>query len=146
MNNKFVTVFVSGVLVVGGISACTAPVAAQTSNITGSIQVQPGTSAQDLVGMAQISREDAVAAAQQAVGATNSPTDVELEVENGFLVWEVEFPGQEVVVDAGTGEVLLIEAEEAEGADDDDAGETEGPGEVEDDDVGEAEGAGEGNN
>ena len=102
----------------------------QEANIVGTVEVPLGTRlTSDLLDLATVTEADAVAAAQQALGVADAPAEVELEVENGYLVWEVEFPGQEVVVDAG-GEVLLIENEE-EGADDD-AGEDEGPGEDDD--------------
>ena len=69
---------------------------------------------------AEIDRSAAEKAALDAV--SGEVRDVELENENGFVVYEVEVAGQdgklrEVVVDAGNGRVLdqEIEAEEGEG-------------------------------
>ncbi len=56
--------------------------------------------------LAKVTRDQAVAAAQQALGTQAAPTKVQLGVENGYLVWEVVIGDQEVKVDAGTGQVL----------------------------------------
>ncbi|MEZ0321413.1 MAG: PepSY domain-containing protein [Thermus sp.] len=56
--------------------------------------------------LAKVTAEEAVKAAQQALGTTAAPTRVSLGNENGYLVWEVVLAGQEVKVDAGTGKVL----------------------------------------
>ncbi|WP_243094686.1 PepSY domain-containing protein [Thermus thalpophilus] len=65
--------------------------------------------------LAKVTAEEAVKAAQQALGTTAAPTQVSLGNENGYLVWEVVLAGQEVKVDAGTGKVLHREAVGSEG-------------------------------
>ena len=131
MNKRTLALFVSASLLFGSLVACSstgalAQTTSQDSSIVGTIEVPLGTRLmRDLLDLATVTEADAVAAAQQALGVTDAPSEVELEVENGYLVWEVEFPDQEVVVDAGSGEALLVESEAAEGADDDTG---EGPG------------------
>ena len=53
---------------------------------------------------------EAIAAAQQVV--SGDLQEVELERENGMLIFEVEISGQEVVIDAATGASLGVEAED----------------------------------
>ena len=59
---------------------------------------------ESLQSLAKITLEQAKQAAEEAVGGTAS--SVELEVENGSLVYQVEIGQTDVVVDAGNGEVL----------------------------------------
>ncbi len=59
--------------------------------------------------LATITEDEAVAAAQAEVPGTVD--EVELDNENGSLVYEVKIGGQEVKVDAGNGAVLHIEAD-----------------------------------
>ena len=119
MTRKLTTILMSAVLLVGGLITYTAAqTTPQEESITGSVKVPRGTRlSQDLADLAQVSQQEAVTAAQEALGIPDSPTEAELEVENGYLVWEVEFADREVVVDAGSGEVLLIELEEDENED-----------------------------
>lgn len=70
-----------------------------------------------LASQAKITSDQAKEAAQAEVPGT--VTKVELDNENGYLVYSVEVGGKDVKVDAGTGKVLHIEA-------DDDAGEQQG--------------------
>jgi hypothetical protein len=94
-----------------GAQTATTPVA-ECGPITGTISVPDDDVAPITPDMARVSEDDARAAAQRAVpGAT--VTDVDLEEEDGFLVYEadlwrdgVEF---DVTVDAGSGEVLCTE-------------------------------------
>lgn len=125
MNQKLVAVIALAALVLAGVGA-TVVVAQNDSDdasIAGTVKLPLGSRLGDLTDLASITRNEAIAAAQGELSATTDPSDVELEVENGFLVWEIEVAGQEVVVDAGSGEVLLIESEEAD--DDDDETEDE---------------------
>lgn len=62
-----------------------------------------------LQALAKITLEQAKQAAEAAIGGTAS--SVELEAEDGSLVYEVEIGQTEVVVDAGNGEILYIEEE-----------------------------------
>lgn len=72
-------------------------------------------------GLEKLTTIDRAAAEEAALGAVPGEVrEVELENENGFVVYEVEVAGddgrlQEVVVDAGNGEVLGQEVEEKEG-------------------------------
>ena len=63
-----------------------------------------------LQSLAKITLEQAKQAAEEAVGGTAS--SVELEVEDGSLVYEVEIGQTEAIVDAGNGEVLYTESED----------------------------------
>lgn len=88
---------------------------AQSPSYRGSIPVQEnlqgeGNEAQAYQALAKVTAQEAVKAAQQALGTTASPTQVSLGNENGYLVWEVVLAGQELKVDAGTGQVLHQEA------------------------------------
>lgn len=76
-----------------------------------------------LLPLAKISRDEAITIARGAVrdGDKRRVSEAELEAEQGYVVWEVELrlgrgesgPDRdvEVVVDAGTGQVLLVECE-----------------------------------
>jgi uncharacterized membrane protein YkoI len=72
-------------------------------------------------GLAELTRIDRAAAEEAALGAVPGEVrEVELENENGFVVYEVEVAGQddtlyEVILDTGNGEVLSLEVEEEEG-------------------------------
>ena len=131
MKKRMLAILSGTLLLLSGLVGCSstrtiAQAADPESSIVGTIEVPLGTRlTSNLLELATVTEDDAITAAQQALGVADAPTEVELEVENGYLLWEVEFPGQEVVVDAGSGEVLLIEDEEAE---DDDDGEDEGAG------------------
>lgn len=87
---------------------------AQSPSYQGSIPVQEDRSEDQEAALyqnlAKVTRDQAVAAAQQALGTQAAPTKVQLGVENGSLVWEVVIGDQEVKVDAGTGQVLHREA------------------------------------
>lgn len=72
--------------------------------IVGSVRVPQGAAL--YLDMAKVSLQAAVTAAQQATGLSASPTSVELEITNGYLVWQVVIGDQEVTVDAGDGQVL----------------------------------------
>ena len=111
MKKRLCKVLIGAFLLLGGVGVTVvAQTASQESDITGTIEV---------MSLATVTEDDTVAAAQQALGVTDAPTEVELEVENGFLVWAVELAGQEVMVDAGSGEVLLIKvADDDAGVDD----------------------------
>jgi Peptidase propeptide and YPEB domain len=87
---------------------------AQKANYTGSIQIKSDDEA--VYGdMAKISLDSAVSAALKAV--PGKVLKVELENENGFLVYGVEIAKADhqladVKVDAGNGKVLKIDAEQ----------------------------------
>jgi len=90
----------------------------QEPQLNGSIAVPEGQDeglseadeAAALAPLATVTPDEAIAAAAQAEG----PGDlgkVELENENGSLVYSVEIGGKDVKVDAGTGAVLHIESD-----------------------------------
>jgi hypothetical protein len=67
--------------------------------------------ASNLAALVQVSGAEVEAAALAVVGEV-AVEETELEVEDGFLVYEVELDsGQEVLVDAGDGMVLLVETD-----------------------------------
>ncbi|MBV6622548.1 MAG: PepSY domain-containing protein [Rivularia sp. (in: Bacteria)] len=72
--------------------------------------------------LAKITPEQAKAAAEAEIGGQAS--EVELENEDGNLVYEVEIGKKEVIVDAGNGKVLYTEDESQE---DDEAAEANRP-------------------
>lgn len=86
--------------------------AQEASNFTGSILIPDDENLSDQaefernVGLATVSLPDAVEAAQNSLGSTASPSEVELDDDSGYLAWEVTLGGQEVLIDAGTAEVL----------------------------------------
>ena len=63
-----------------------------------------------LLDQAAISVEEAIAAAQGV--ASGDVREVELEMERGQLIFEVEIGGQEVIVDAATGAVVGTKADD----------------------------------
>jgi uncharacterized membrane protein YkoI len=74
--------------------------------------------------LASVGRDEAVRIARAAIdgGDKRRLGDVELEIEQGYIVWGIELrlgrgqsspdPNVEVIVDAGNGRVLTIECEE----------------------------------
>jgi len=75
----------------------------QNPSYKGTIAVQEG---QNYASLAKVSMQDAIKAAQTALGTTAAPSKVQLSNENGYLVWEVVIGGQEVKIDAGNAQVL----------------------------------------
>ena len=65
-----------------------------------------------LAGLAQITVDQAKRVAEAKIGGTAS--DVELDNENGSLVYEVTIGNQEVKVDAGNGSILKVEQDDNE--------------------------------
>lgn len=135
MKRNLVPLIASTLLALGGLATFATLAFAQQftreADLVGSIEVPLGTRlAADLAELATVTEAEAVAAARAALGTSDAPTEVELEIENGFLVWEVEFAAHEVVVDAGAAagaeapRVLLVEDESD--PDDDDEEEAEG--------------------
>ena len=91
------------------VSACASTSDVDCGPITGTIAVTDGQVSPDL---ARISPDDARSAALvHAPGATVA--DVDLDGEDGFLVYEVELAEDrtefDVIVDAGSGDVLCSE-------------------------------------
>lgn len=84
----------------------------------GSIQVADDESlseaeeATQYAGLAKITEAQAIKAAEAKVGGT--VTSIDLESEDGSLVYEVIIGGNEVVVDAGNGVVLQVETDTGE--------------------------------
>ena len=72
----------------------------------------------DLLDQAGITVDEAIAAAQQVV--SGDVQEVELERENGTLIFEVQINGREVVIDAATGAYVGLEVETGNEKDDDD--------------------------
>ena len=113
MNTKKIVAMLALSLLLGGGVVGITQVAAQT--YAGSITVDDtkyeGLSEQEeskaLVGLAEITADEAEQVAEAKVGGTASK--VELGNENGTLIYEVEIGNQEVKVDAGNGSVLQVE-------------------------------------
>jgi uncharacterized membrane protein YkoI len=88
-------------------------VQAQAPGYTSSIKV-PEPEPKDLTSLAKIKADQAMASAQAACPGV-AVKKVELDNENGWLVYSVEMSnGMEVLVDAGNGVVLKKETAEAE--------------------------------
>jgi uncharacterized membrane protein YkoI len=90
---------------------------------TGTIKVEGKKSKFALAEMAKVAMPDAVRTALTAVKAGDADkkvVDVELDAEDGYLVWEVEVAVRnqdgitKVIVDAGSGKVLASEVEKEE--------------------------------
>jgi len=62
-----------------------------------------------LAKLATITADQAKQYAEEAVNGTETASKIELENENGTLVYEVTIGNQEVKIDAGDGSVLHIE-------------------------------------
>lgn len=62
--------------------------------------------------LAKITYEEAKKAGEAAIGG--KANEVELDIENGGLVYDVEIGDKEAIVDAGNGKVLYIQDESAE--------------------------------
>lgn len=62
--------------------------------------------------LAKITYEQAKQAGEAAIGG--KANEVELDIENGGLVYDVEIGDKEAIIDAGTGKVLYIQSEEEE--------------------------------
>ena len=136
MNKKIIGMLALGLLLGGG-SIGAYQVAAQNNNATqvstatqqqetqdpsykGSIMVDEakyeGKSEQDeskaLAGLAQITADQTKQAAEIKIGGTAS--SVELDNENGNLIYGVRIGNQEVKVDAGNGSMLQVENDDNE--------------------------------
>lgn len=77
-----------------------------------------------IVGTADISESEALRIADEAYTGAGSRTDIELEMEDGVLVYEVEYTESDgnqvdVKLNADTGEVVSIESDETEDPNDD---------------------------
>jgi len=72
---------------------------------------------------ATLSPEQAAAIAERETGGTAG--DIELEREDGRLLYEVEAGGNDVTIDANDGSVVSVEADDDEVEDDDDDSEVE---------------------
>jgi uncharacterized membrane protein YkoI len=100
-------IFLMALIIIGAVSA-------QQTNHTGSIQIKSNDEA-GFAGMAKIPLDSAVKAALAAV--PGKILKVELENENGYLVYGVEVVKatrqiSDVKVDAGDGKVLKIETDQ----------------------------------
>ncbi len=99
---------------------------ADEPRIVGSLVAPPNTRRNDqraLAAVAKISRDEAIKIALGALpdAERRRVEDVELEIEQGYVIWEVETvlrsrehnPDRfaEVVIDAGNGKILFIECE-----------------------------------
>lgn len=62
--------------------------------------------------LAKITFEEAKKAGETAIGG--KANEVELDIENGGLVYDVEVGNKEAIIDAGNGKVLYVQDEEAE--------------------------------
>jgi uncharacterized membrane protein YkoI len=100
-----------------------APVGSGEENETTENETPESEAAEEVVeieeagGLTELTRIDRAAAEEAARGAVSGGVrEVELESENGFVVYEVEIAGEdgrlrEVIVDAGNGKVLGQEIE-----------------------------------
>jgi len=94
--------------------------AAQSPSYTASIAVPPNTDHAALTALSKITPEQArTAALKQVLGTV---TKVELDDENGYLVYSVDICSstgqrQDVKVDAGNGRVLHVDVDDGETAD-----------------------------
>ena len=88
--------------------------------IRGTVPLEPGGELSDSArferysALATFALPDAVRAAQDALGSAALPTEVELDEEDDYLVWEITFAERTVVVDVGSGEVLAISREDSD--------------------------------
>jgi uncharacterized membrane protein YkoI len=119
------------VLALGGGATITAQQEDETPITGGTITAPAGSNQEDEAteeegkSLEKLARMDRGAAEEAARGVVPGKVrEVELESENGFVVYEVEIAGEdgrlhEVIVDAGNGEVLGQEIEQDEGSEDD---------------------------
>ena len=113
--NRFIAMAVIALLVVGAMGALSARSFAQTTQPQTQATEAPESNTQEdnqvneqetaPVGTPAISAEAAQKTAEAYLNA-GPATEVELDNENGKLVYSVEFNGTDVKVDAMTGEVL----------------------------------------
>ena len=106
--NRFVAVAATALLFVGAMGAVTSFALAQTRSTAPTPQAAEEAEAAPEAppaGKAAITAEAARKAAEAYLNA-GAASEVELENENGRLVYSVEIGGTEVDVDAMTGEVL----------------------------------------
>ncbi|MDB5099465.1 MAG: hypothetical protein JWM80_3886 [Cyanobacteria bacterium RYN_339] len=132
MQRKFL-IAAAAALLGAGVAAPFAIAAANETPIKGSIQLpaekpdveeNDQAEAQRLAALAKITPAQAIAAARQRAGGVAG--QAKLEEEDGFLVYAVHVGDQEVVVDAGNGQVLAMEREEADERDGDEKGDERG--------------------
>jgi uncharacterized membrane protein YkoI len=86
----------------GGVSA-----ASGAGNTSGGSRLDDG---KDLLPQAKISEEQAIRAAQSA--ASGNLNEVDLEHLDGRLVWNVDVGKKDVKVDASTGDVVKVDADD----------------------------------
>jgi uncharacterized membrane protein YkoI len=115
-------VAVAAVLAIGGLA-----VSSQRAKLTGSIAVK-GNDEAGYAGMAKVSLDEAVKAALQSV--PGNVLKVELEDENGYLVYGVEIAKADkqiadVKIDAGNGKLLKIDNDRNDGDDREEAEDSE---------------------
>jgi uncharacterized membrane protein YkoI len=114
---KRTTMIVIGVVLAALLTTGAALISAQPANPKGSIQINNKDEAQ-VVGMAKISMDSAMNEALKQV--QGKVLKVELENENGYLVYGVEIAKADnqivdVKVDAGNGKILKIDQGNDEG-------------------------------
>ena len=115
VKRNVLTYGVAGALALGGVS-----VLAQTAEFSGTVPVDATAEMSDsaeyeqYLALATVSLPDAITAAQDSLGSEALATEVELDEEGGFLVWEIDLGGQTVYVDAGSAEVLATEADDSD--------------------------------
>jgi uncharacterized membrane protein YkoI len=86
----------------GGVSA-----ASGASTTTGGSRLDDG---KDLLSQSKITEEQAISAAQSA--ASGNLNEVDLEHLDGRLVWNVDVGKKDVKVDASTGNVVKVDADD----------------------------------
>jgi len=120
ISKKWVGIIGSGVLVIGlAVSGASLAKSKESEVRNGSIRIERQTEA-DYPAMAKVSMDEAVQNALAAVAG--QVLKVELEDENGFLVYGVEITAADktivdVKVDAGSGSVLAMDKDQADRAD-----------------------------
>lgn len=105
--NRFVALAAIALLVVGAMGVISASAFAQTNTpVAQETETAPESESEAaLVGTPAITAEAAQQAAETYLNA-GAATEVELEDNNGQLVYSVEISGTDVIVDAITGQVV----------------------------------------
>ncbi|MEZ4633131.1 MAG: hypothetical protein R2880_20870 [Deinococcales bacterium] len=83
--------------------------AQQATMFQGSLAHQPGMTLESIQPLVKVTEAEAIARAQQLLGTAESPTEVALEVYEGYVVWKVHFSNQEVYVDVANLDISSID-------------------------------------
>ena len=88
----------------------------------GTTAYQQGMSLEDAYGLANVSEEEAILAAQQLIGSTADVLEAEITVVDGFIVWAVDLGTQVIYIDVADASIsstqeVVAEAYAGEGED-----------------------------